>query len=53
MDELVAGKRRVFGWYREMLDGWEAVTLNPDVPDLYNSYWMSTVVLDSATRAMR
>ena len=47
LDELVAGKRRLFGWYREMLDGWNAGTLNPDVPGLYNSYWMSTVVLDS------
>jgi perosamine synthetase len=47
LDELVDGKRRVFGWYREMLDGWSEGTLNPDVPGLYNSYWMSTVVLDS------
>ena len=47
LDELVAGKRRLFGWYREMLDGWNAGMLNPDVPGLYNSYWMSTVVLDS------
>jgi perosamine synthetase len=47
LDELVDGKRRVFGWYREMLDGWNEATLNPDVPGLYNSYWMSTVVLDS------
>jgi perosamine synthetase len=47
LDELVAGKRRLFDWYREMLDGWNAGTLNPDVTGLYNSYWMSTVVLDS------
>src|SRR5258708_10334681 len=47
LDELVEGKRRVFGWYREMLDGWNEGTLKPDVPGLYNSYWMSTVVLDS------
>ena len=46
LDELVDGKRRVFGWYREMLNGWNEATLNPDVPGLYNSYWMSTVVLD-------
>jgi perosamine synthetase len=47
LDELVEGKRRVFGWYREMLDGWNEGALNPDVPGLHNSYWMSTVVLDS------
>lgn len=46
LDELVAGKRRIFGWYREMLEGWDQGTLNPDVPGLYNSYWMSTVVID-------
>jgi len=47
LGELVEGKRRVFAWYREMLNGWNEGTLNPDVPGLYNSYWMSTVVLDS------
>jgi perosamine synthetase len=47
LDELVDGKRRVFGWYREMLNGWNEGALNPDVPGLHNSYWMSTVVLDS------
>jgi perosamine synthetase len=46
LDELVAGKRRMFGWYREMLAGWNEGALNPDVPGLYNSYWMSTVLLD-------
>jgi perosamine synthetase len=46
LDELVAGKRRVFGWYREMLDGWNEGALTPDVPGLYNSYWMSTLLLD-------
>jgi perosamine synthetase len=50
LDELVEGKRRVFGWYREMLAGWNDGTLNPDVPGLYNSYWMSTVVLNSRLR---
>jgi perosamine synthetase len=47
VDELVDGKRRLFAWYREMLAGWNEASLNPDVPGLYNSYWMSSVVLDS------
>jgi perosamine synthetase len=47
LDELVAGKRQVFGWYRDILAGWNGCTLNPDVPGLFNSYWMSTAVLDS------
>lgn len=47
VDELVDGKRRIFSWYREALSDWNGGRLNPDVAGLYNSYWMSTVVLDS------
>jgi perosamine synthetase len=46
LDELVAGKRRIFSWYRDDLADWNRGHLNPDVPGLYNSYWMTTVVLD-------
>ncbi len=46
LDELVAGKRRIHGWYREQLAGWIGGLLNPDVPGLYNSYWMTTIILD-------
>jgi perosamine synthetase len=46
LDELVAGKRRIYDWYREELSDWSDGSLNPDVPGLYNSYWMTTVVLD-------
>lgn len=46
VDELVARKREIFGWYREALQGWNGVSLNPDVEGLHNSYWMSTIVLD-------
>ncbi len=46
IDELVAGKRRIYGWYREELAAWTGGSLNPDVPGLYNSYWMTTVILD-------
>lgn len=46
VEELVEGKRRIFGWYREALSDWNGGTLNPDIEGLQNSYWMSTVVLD-------
>jgi perosamine synthetase len=46
IDELVAGKRRIYGWYQEQLSDWSGGSLNPSVPGLYNSYWMTTVVLD-------
>jgi perosamine synthetase len=45
LDELVAGKRQIFSWYREALGDWNGGTLNPDIEGLYNSYWMSTLVL--------
>jgi perosamine synthetase len=46
IDELVAGKRRIYGWYREELADWNGGSLNPDVLGLHNSYWMTTVVLN-------
>jgi perosamine synthetase len=46
IDELVKKKRQIFSWYRAELADWNLGQLNPDVPNLYNSYWMSTVVLD-------
>ena len=46
LDELVAGKRHIFATYRELLRDWNHGTLNPDVTGLYNSYWMSSVVVD-------
>jgi perosamine synthetase len=44
--DLVEGKRRIFSWYREKLADWTQVSLNPDIPGLFNSYWMTTAVLD-------
>ena len=46
LPELVAKKREIFSWYRTALDGWNEVTLNPDIEGLYNSYWMTTAVID-------
>ena len=48
VDELVEGKRRNFSSYREELSDWNRGSLNPDIPGLFNSYWMTTVILDSA-----
>src|SRR5262249_40265046 len=47
LEELVEKKRRIFFWYRDSLSKWNRGMLNPDIPGLYNSYWMTTVVLDS------
>lgn len=48
VDELVAKKRQIFSWYRKALADWNLGSLNPDVPGLFNSYWMTTVLLDAA-----
>jgi perosamine synthetase len=44
--ELVAAKRRIHAWYREELADWNGGALNPDIEGLYNSYWMTTVVMN-------
>lgn len=45
VNELVDAKRRIFGWYRDALHGWNDGNLNPDIEGLHNSYWMTTVIL--------
>jgi perosamine synthetase len=48
IEELVARKREIFGWYKEELGGMEGITLNCEHPGTKNTYWMVTVVLDPA-----
>ena len=46
IDELIAHKRAIFGWYRDWLSSLQGVALNAEPPDTQNSYWMVTAVLD-------
>ena len=46
-EELVQRKRQIFRWYTEQLGGVSEVTLNYEAPGTRNTYWMSTVVVDS------
>jgi perosamine synthetase len=48
IDELIARKRQIFSWYREFLSGVDGLTLNAEIPGTLNTYWMVTVVVDSA-----
>ena len=48
IDELVARKREIFGWYRKHLLGVPGITLNAEPARTLNTYWMVTVVLDPA-----
>jgi perosamine synthetase len=45
MDELLAGKRRVFEGYRERLAGLP-VAMNPEPAGTRNGFWMPTIVVD-------
>lgn len=46
LDELVALKRRIFRWYDERLGDDQRVVLNEHRQGLFNSVWMSTVIVD-------
>jgi len=46
VDELLAKKRQIFGWYEERLSGTPGLRLNPTPPGVHNTFWMVTVELD-------
>jgi perosamine synthetase len=48
IEELVARKRQIFGWYRQRLAGVPGLQLNVERPWARNIYWMSSVVLDES-----
>jgi perosamine synthetase len=50
LDELVARKREIFGWYRERLAVASGITLNGDRAEVFSSYWMVTALVDPALR---
>lgn len=45
IDELIAGKRRVFEGYRDRLAGLP-IAMNVEPPGTVNGYWMPTLVVD-------
>lgn len=45
IDELIAGKRRVFECYRNALVD-QPLTMNPEPLGTINGYWMPTIVID-------
>lgn len=46
IDELVKIKREIFHNYQATLRSLDFIKLNPDHPDVYNSYWMTTALFD-------
>ena len=45
IDELIAGKRRVFKYYEERLKSLP-LRMNPEPPGTVNGYWMPTIVVN-------
>lgn len=48
LDELVAKKRALFSQYRSILANVPGLTLNAEPAGVFNSYWMTTAVLEPA-----
>jgi perosamine synthetase len=48
LDELVAKKRELFGWYQEQLGAVAGLKLNAETEGVRNSYWMVTAVFDES-----
>lgn len=48
IDELIQRKRDIFGWYFSRLNEIPGVSLNSEPSGYFNTYWMTTIVLDPA-----
>jgi perosamine synthetase len=46
IDELLERKLQIFNWYQAELGGIQGITLNYELPNTKNTYWMVTVILD-------
>ncbi len=46
IDELLDKKKRIFGWYHERLNDIPGIRLNYDRPEVTNTFWMVTLVVD-------
>ena len=46
LPELIERKRSIFDWYRRELGNLPGIALNSEASDVFNVYWMVTVVLD-------
>ena len=47
IDELISRKRQIFEWYKRELADLDGITMNCELPETKNTYWMVTIVLDS------
>lgn len=50
IEELISKKRNIFQWYQEAFKSINFVSLNPQHPDINNSYWMTTALFDTSIK---
>lgn len=48
VEQLIARKREIFSWYKQRLEGVPGLQLNAEPDGWFSTYWMTTVILDSA-----
>ena len=46
IDELVFRKREIFSYYKQGLKEFDGISMNPEVKETKNSYWMPVAVFD-------
>ena len=51
LDELIARKCDIFGWYKERLRDVGGMTLNAEPAGVRNTYWMVTAIIDGVDKA--
>lgn len=53
VEEIVARKREIFGWYHDRLKDVEEISLNAQKPWAKNIYWMSSIILSDKIKFSR
>lgn len=53
LEEFVAAKRRIFGWYRDRLGGISGLRLNAEPAGTRANYWMNSIILNHPFRVSR
>jgi perosamine synthetase len=53
IDEFLAQRRRIMGWYREELEGTPNLRLNYEAPETRNVFWMICLEMGGITEADR
>jgi perosamine synthetase len=48
IDQLIQQRRDIFSWYQKRLAGHPGLTLNVEPANVFNMYWMPTVILDKS-----